>query len=111
LPKRKEEMTELTEWSLTFPKSADPYQHPELRAMVSGLTMSGIVHGHPRIPDGLPVTTSCVVEFDLKHRRVVTKSGTKYRLVGPPDPGWVEFVGGPSQLGDFSQLVEEVKEP
>ena len=53
--------------------------------------LSGKVYNHPRFESGKFVTTSRIDTIDLDNRRVVTSSGTTYKL-GTPEKGYVEYL-------------------
>lgn len=74
----------IDEWEVR-PAIDDPRCPPE----ESGIVLRGRVKGHPRKPDGMRVTTSCVA--DAKGRTVRTESGTVYEL-GRPSEGYLAWL-------------------
>lgn len=66
----------LTHWA--FHKTGDEYTAPECRVQI----LTGIVQGHPKIPDGEKVSTSAVLA--INGRRVQTEH-TLYLLTGEPE--------------------------
>jgi hypothetical protein len=81
----------------------NPYMHPGLRNAINGVVLTGYVSGHPRLSDG-PVTTSRLVEIDIKHKIARTKN-TAYKL-GEPDPDFLRWLK--SQGKNIEDLVGEV---
>jgi hypothetical protein len=79
----------LTEWACVT-GCADPFLAPEL----AGVSVQGIVNGHPYLDDGRRIVTSQVVA--IAGRRLTTASGSTYELVGPPRDeylAWLEMHG------------------
>jgi hypothetical protein len=76
---------QITEWSVGT-IGGDAYDPPE----VLDKRVQGCVKGHPRKPDGTFVVTSPIRRVD--GRRIVTRSGTEYELVGDPAPDYLEYL-------------------
>lgn len=76
----------LANWSVANPPGYSRYRATEL---CPGISMQGVVNGHPRLPDGEGIVTSQIVRAEGLD--VYTESGSHYRLIGPPDPGFVEW--------------------
>lgn len=74
----KPEPAKLSDWAIEFGGPDDGYTAPEIR----GIRLVGIVTGHHRKEDGKQVATSTVAR--VEGRRVWTRSGTEYELVGDP---------------------------
>jgi hypothetical protein len=64
----------------------DPFMAPE---MGGGIHLCGIMHGHPKIPDGEQASTSTIVK--VEGRVVTTHSGNVYRL-GRPSRKWLGWL-------------------
>ena len=73
-------------WS-TVAGCNDPYRAPETIPLV----LRGDVEDHPALGRCNGITTSKIIELDLKGRRVETYN-TIYFLDGPPDERWVEYL-------------------
>lgn len=80
-------MPELKNWSITR-RDDNPYLAPECRPYV----IQGRVYGHSRFADGDRITTSQPVKFNMDTKRFITRSGSRYVLVGAPHPKWVAFL-------------------
>lgn len=81
----------LEQWSVVMPELPDDkYKHPELREMLRGKCLQGVVSGHPRIPDGSEITTSSLKEIDVKDKKAVTRN-TIYTL-GEPSPVFIHWL-------------------
>jgi hypothetical protein len=93
----------LRKWGVSV-VTASPYDAPETGSMV----LAGIVEGHPEERlNGEFITTSCIdhIEFD----EIVTKSGRRYRLEGPPDPVYLEVLkSSPAKEGhEFGAFIRK----
>ena len=53
--------------------------------------ITGTIYGHPKFEDGVLIFTTIILWCE--GRSMVTKTGSCYELVGPPEPGWVEWYG------------------
>lgn len=78
-------MIKLANWSFTA-SSSNPYLAPER----AGLSAQGNVTGHGSFIDGDHVVTSQIQ--DIQGREFSTFSGSKYVLVGDPNPRYVAFL-------------------
>ena len=83
---------EIRSWAVTIP---DRYRAPEARGWP---TIAGVVatSGHPS--EGENMRSSAVITSD--GREVITASGSRYRLVGPPRSGWLESMRESGAKGD-----------
>lgn len=87
-------------WYTRRPKLASPYLAPE----VVGIAVAGEVHGHPRKPDGMRVTTTRVVRTE--GRRFWTASGTEYVFEGEPSPKFLESVKSQGRAYDSAEPLK-----
>jgi hypothetical protein len=78
----------------------DAYTPPEL----SVLCLEGEVYSHPKKQDGTIVTTSKIMDIDLKERKVTTRNND-YTITGPPDAGWVEWLKETNQWEKYESLI------
>ena len=77
-------MPTLTAWTVVLADESGLHA-PEL----AGYSVTGIVSGHPKKPDGTLVKTSRIVSID--GRTVVTANST-YTLVGEPTQRWLTWL-------------------
>lgn len=75
----------LEKWGLRLDEAVDPYKAPE----TVPVRLVGYVYGHPRVPDGTLVSSSTVIELDVKNSLAETKN-TTYTL-GEIDPIYKRF--------------------
>lgn len=80
---------QINKWSLVYGSSnSDPYMHPELKAMLEGICLHGMVANHPRLGSpSKPIRTSRIVGR-RGDNTVVTVSGSEYELGPDVDPEW-----------------------
>lgn len=79
-------MPRLESWSIV--EDLNPFQAPELQTS----RLKGIIYDDElkRFSDGRSVTTSRIVELDLKNKIAQTKN-TKYKL-GEPNPNYLKWL-------------------
>lgn len=96
-------MIELRNWTLC--SGGDEYTPPEYRPLCVG----GQVDYHPVLgacPEGSKLVSSPIVR--VEGNVVETKSGSRYKLMGPPDSFFIESVLGKHGLkfnGDLEAIV------
>jgi hypothetical protein len=61
----------------------------EIKRQGDNIRVTGRVYGHPQYQDGMEITTSPVMM--LGERSLYTKSGSHYKLDGPPLSGMAKF--------------------
>jgi hypothetical protein len=76
----------LENWGVVMDNRGNSYLHPG----ACWIVLSGIVTGHPNLPDGGSINTSSVQSIDLDKNEARTKS-RKYSL-GEPSPGFLEYI-------------------
>lgn len=65
--------------------------------------ITGTITGHPKFDDGSLIFTTVILWCE--GRSMVTQTGSCYELVGPPEPGWVEWYGKSHEGFDFDNPV------
>lgn len=73
----------LSHWWLHLNRNA-----PDLPSEIVGFAFTGVVYGHPKLPDGELVRTSRLVS--VQGREAVTQF-SRYEL-GDPDPEWLSWL-------------------
>jgi hypothetical protein len=83
---RKKKLPRLENWSLVGVQD-DGFKSPE---QLRERFLEGYVYGHPKHPDGHPVTTTAVLHLDIPGRRARTVS-REYEL-GEMEPGFAVYL-------------------
>jgi len=74
----------INHWAMQIGGSITPYAAPETYRYV----LHGVVRNHPRFEEGKHVTTSTIVDLDVKAGRCETRN-TVY-ILGTPLPDYIE---------------------
>jgi len=76
----------IEDWGIVDSPGVNEYTAPERRFK----SLTGQVYGHPRYPAGHRITSSSLMEIDVKNRTARTYSGSVYEL-GAPSQEYLEF--------------------
>jgi hypothetical protein len=92
----------LTKWAIAVRKGAAS-QRPKDRVV----RLVGVVHGHPKLRDGTEITTTRIVDVEDDH--LVSASGTRYRLDGPPARSFVQYQHGKAALTAPAGVLDAIR--
>ena len=91
-------MYKLENWSIF--KDQNPYIAPERQRGC----LIGNIYGHTKFKDGDPITTSYIIEIDVRKGFAKTVSGSEY-ILGKPHPEWVGWL----KENNFTDTLDDLK--
>jgi len=91
-------MFRLENWSMFV--DPNPYLAPELQRG----HLTGTVYGNPSFEDGASITTSYIIEINVRKGYAKTRSGSEY-VLGNPHPEWVGWL----KENNYTQTLEDLE--